>query len=399
LARCLERIEAGQRATNHHGLSPVSSVLNAVALWRAGSPAAAHSVAGLEAWAWEDEAHGLRHAGARSTTWDTAFSVQALLAAGRVPDSVAASLRRAHGRLLAMQATDDLPADADPGRQSILGGWCFSDGAHRWPVSDCTAEALSAVLLCEAAPSLIPATDRLPHSRLKQAVRFLLARQNPDGGFGTYERRRGGRFLERLNPSEMFGQCMTELSYIECTASALRALHHAMDATALGSAGVWDAARRAQAFLLRQQRPDGAWPGFWGINFVYGTFFAVLALREAGLPPGHEALRRAAAWLRSVQHADGGWGEHFSGCLEGRYVPAPTSLVITTSWAVLALANAEATPSAAARRGAAWLAARQGADGDWERDSVNGVFFSTAMLDYRLYNTVFPTWALARMAA
>jgi len=90
LTRCLERIEAGQRATNHHGLSPVSSVLNAVALWRAGSPAA-RSVTGLEAWAWEDEAHGLRRAGARSTTWDTAFSVQALLAAGRMPDSVAAS--------------------------------------------------------------------------------------------------------------------------------------------------------------------------------------------------------------------------------------------------------------------------------------------------------------------
>jgi lanosterol synthase len=33
-------------------------------------------------------------------------------------------------------------------------------------------------------------------------------------------------------------------------------------------------------------------------------------------------------------------------------------------------------------------------DGDWPRDSVNGVFFGTAMLDYRLYNTYFPTWAL-----
>src|SRR6266481_8500589 len=49
-------------------------------------------------------------------------------------------------------------------------------------------------------------------------------RQNRDGGFGTYERRRGGRLVERLNPSEMFGQCMTELSYLECTASAIRAL-------------------------------------------------------------------------------------------------------------------------------------------------------------------------------
>jgi lanosterol synthase len=27
------------------------------------------------------------------------------------------------------------------------------------------------------------------------------------------------------------------------------------------------------------------------------------------------------------------------------------------------------------------------------------VFFGTAMLDYRLYNTYFPTWALARFEA
>jgi lanosterol synthase len=46
------------------------------------------------------------------------------------------------------------------------------------------------------------------------------------------------------------------------------------------------------------------------------------------------------------------------------------------------------------QRGLDWLASRQLPDGDWPRDSVNGVFFGTAMLDYRLYNTYFPTWAL-----
>lgn len=113
-------------------------------------------MAGLEAWAWKDGAHGLRYAGARSTTWDTALAVQARLAARHLLPGAAPGLRRAHRRLLAMQATDDLPDGSDSGRQSILGGWCFSDGAHRWPVSDCTAEALSAVLLCEAAPGLVP---------------------------------------------------------------------------------------------------------------------------------------------------------------------------------------------------------------------------------------------------
>jgi lanosterol synthase len=245
----------------------------------------------------------------------------------------------------------------------------------------------------------VPPTERLARARLAEAVRFLLARQNHDGGFATYERRRGGKWLEQLNPSEMFGSCMTERSYIECTASAIRALRHVADLpvgtlAAVTQADCATAVTRARDFLLSQQRPDGAWPGFWGINFVYATGFAVAALRDAGLPADHPAVRRAVAWLHGVQQPDGGWGEHFSGCLTGTYVPNPVSLVITTSWAVLGLLRAEKVISTAARRGLDWLVARQMPDGDWPRDSVNGVFFGTAMLDYRLYNCYFPTWAL-----
>jgi squalene cyclase len=155
------------------------------------------------------------------------------------------------------------------------------------------------------------------------------------------------------------------------------------------------AAARGQAFLLREQRPDGAWPGFWGINFIYATGFAIAGLRDSGLPPEHPSVRRAAAWLRSVQQDDGGWGEHFSGCLTGTYVPNDGSLVIMTSWAVLGLLRAELVTESV-RRGLDWLTARQLPDGDWPRDAVNGVFFGTAMLDYRLYNTYFPTWALRK---
>ena len=124
---------------------------------------------------------------------------------------------------------------------------------------------------------------------------------------------------------------------------------------------------RARDFLLAAQRPDGAWPGFWGINFIYATGFAVAALRDAGLPPDHPAVRRAIQGLESVQRPDGGWGEHFSGCLTGTYVPNAHSLVISTAWAVLALLRASDAISPAARRGLGWLAARQQPDGDWPR--------------------------------
>jgi squalene/oxidosqualene cyclase-like protein len=378
VARCLQRIRAEQAASNFQALSPVSGVLNTLALW-AHDPAAPEveaSIAGLEAWCWQDATEGARYAGARSTTWDTAFAVQAL--AESAADHVAA-IRSGCAALVALQIVA-APARLDDTRQDPVGGWCFGEPAHGWPVSDCTAEAVSALLMVSK--------ERLAPERLAAAVRFLLARQNPDGGFATYERRRGGAWLERLNPSEMFGSCMTERSYIECTASAIRALRHvANDECA-------DAVKRGRDFLLAQQRPDGAWPGFWGINFVYATSFAVAGLRDAGLADDHPAVRRAVDWLTNVQQADGGWGEHFSGCLTGTYVPNPHSLVITTSWAVLGLLRAQHAICPAARRGLDWLAARQRPDGDWDRDSVNGVFFGTAMLDYRLYNSYFPAMAL-----
>ena len=405
LDRCLRRIRAEQTASNHRALSPVNGILNTLALW-AHDPADAGvtaSLAGLDAWSWDD-AGGLRHAGARSSTWDTAFALQALAEAHTAnpadPDAAtrATAIRLGYAALAALQITV-APPDLDEGRQDPTGGWCFGTPTHAWPVSDCTAEAISALLLCHRQPGVIPPGSRIAPERLTAAIRFLLARQNRDGGFATYERRRGGKWLERLNPSEMFGACMTERSYIECTASAIRAFRH-VATLAPGElppsvrADCTAAMARAQGFLLDAQRPDGAWPGVWGINFIYATGFAVAALRDAGLPPEHQAVRRAIQWLERVRQPDGGWGEHFSGCLSGTYVPNDASLVISTSWAVLALIRAGDAVSPAARGGLAWLAERQRPDGDWPRDSVNGVFFGTAMLDYRLYNTYFPVWAV-----
>ena len=69
-----------------------------------------------------------------------------------------------------------------------------------------------------------------------------------------------------------------------------------------------------------------------------------------------------------------------------------------TAWALLALLEALPPTHAAVRRGIECLGNLQLADGQWPRQSQSGVFFSTAMLDYRLYKDYFPTWALARFS-
>jgi len=195
----------------------------------------------------------------------------------------------------------------------------------------------------------------------------------------------------------MFGACMTERSYLECTASALCALGHFRSAyPQVERRRIDRAIDRGVRFLRRSQRADGSWPGFWGINFAYAIFHVVKGLRAAGAAAGDLALQHAAEWLVRHQRADGGWGEHYSGCLHDRYVEHPHSLVVQTSWAVLALLEifpAEAEPI---RRGIAWLRDQQ--KNGCRQDAVTGVFFGTAMLDYRLYRSYFPTWALARHA-
>jgi lanosterol synthase len=203
--------------------------------------------------------------------------------------------------------------------------------------------------------------------------------------------------LEIINPSEMFGQCMTELSYIECTASSLAALSDYRKHNADDADGKIDRAISLAINLLRKtQLNDGSWPGFWGINYTYAIFHVVKGLRAAGVPSNDSALQAAAAWLLGKQRPDGGWGEHYTSSLVGHYVEHEHSQVVMSSWALLALLDILPVGHAAIERGITWLIGRQQDNGDWPQQTVNGVFFGAAMLDYRLYHTYFPTWAISR---
>jgi 2,3-oxidosqualene cyclase len=395
---CFDRILYEQRGTRYQGISPVNGLLDCLAIFARDPhhPDLAPSLAAVEAWRWEDEAEGLRYVGARSNTWDTAFVLQAMVEVSNPGPALVNAAREAVAFLDRAQMAEELPDYRNYWRDPALGGWCFSDGEHRWPVSDCTAEALSALLALHEHPGFAD-IPHLPDARLRQAAEFILSRQNADGGFGTYERRRAGRLLELVNPSEMYGQCMTELSYIECTGSSLAALCHYRKHHPDLPDGAIDRARTKAAALLRaRQLPDGSWPGFWGINYIYAIFHVVKGLRTAGVPADDPTLAAAARWLIGKQRADGGWGEHYSSCLEGRYVEHPESQPVMTSWALLALLEILPPDHEAIARGFRWLLARQQPDGSWPRQAVNGVFFGAAMLDYRLYHSYFPVWALAR---
>jgi squalene-hopene/tetraprenyl-beta-curcumene cyclase len=122
----------------------------------------------------------------------------------------------------------------------------------------------------------------------------------------------------------------------------------------------------------------------------------------------HPAIRRAAAWLIEHQNPDGGWGEDLRSYKDKSWIGRGESTASQTAWAMLALLAAQeegAHPRAeavraAADRGAAYLAATQRADGTWDEELFTGTGFpGDFYINYHLYRLVFPLTALGRYLA
>jgi lanosterol synthase len=386
----LDHVRFDLRSSDHRAISPVSGLLDVLALWShdRDDADAARALERLETWFWDDERDGARLAGARSATWDTAFAVQALSHAAPHFD-VSAMLERADLYLCAQQIREPALAEdyAAHHRVDPRGGYCFSSAEHGWPVSDCTAEALTARL---ESPLARPDGDAA-----SEAVDFILRIQNSDGGFGSYEPRRTSLDLEWLNPAEMFSGAMSEKSHVECTASCIVALAAFRERYPdVRRAEIDRAIARAAARLRWAQRPDGSWDAAWGIHFTYGIMFGIRGLRAAGAPFQDPAIRKACRWLKKHQRVDGGWGESHESSLRGHYCDSRDTQVIQTAWALSALLEAHDPNWDAIERAAHFLAKSQSSDGTWARQEPVGAFFKSALLHYEMYRYIFPVGAL-----
>ena len=115
------------------------------------------------------------------------------------------------------------------------------------------------------------------------------------------------------------------------------------------------------------------------------------ALNAAGVPPDDPAVRRAVAWLVSVQREDGGWGEDeetYGDAPHGRYKESTPS---QTAWALLGLMAAGEADHPAVARGIDYLTRPQRDDGEWRELPYNAVGFPRVFyLRYHGYRLVFP---------
>jgi squalene-hopene/tetraprenyl-beta-curcumene cyclase len=152
--------------------------------------------------------------------------------------------------------------------------------------------------------------------------------------------------------------------------------------------------QKALAFLNKEQETDGAWFGRWGCNYIYGTWLALHGSECIGEDMAEPRHQSAACWLRSIQNADGGWGELPRSYEDPGYKGQGPSTPSQTAWALMGL-MAAGDKSEGLRRGIQYLLDTQRLDGSWRDEFCTATGFPKVFyLSYHLYAIYFPLLAL-----
>jgi squalene-hopene/tetraprenyl-beta-curcumene cyclase len=362
----------------------------------------------------ENQSSGaLRVQPCKSPVWDTAIALRALSAGGVGTDHP--SMLQAADWLLDRQVSK--PGDWSETVRAAPGGWCFEFNNDFYPDSDDTAMALMALSelfrrkaspesdprppqLSVAAPDAEETGDAVPRigavvqrsaGAIERGLRWMLAMQNDDGGWGAFDRNNNRQFLCYVPFADH--NAMIDPSTPDLTGRVLESLGEF--GYRIGNAAV----DRAAAHLRRVQEPDGSWFGRWGVNYVYGTWQALVGLRGVGVGGDDPAMVAGANWLLACQQPCGGWGEspnsYDAPSLRGQGRPTASQ----TAWALMGLLAAGLDAHPAVTRAVQFLVDRQQADGTWEETEFTGTGFPRVFyLRYHYYPIYFPLMALSRWA-
>ncbi len=312
-----------------------------------------------------------------SVVWDTAIVGMALAESGAAPER---ALTRMADWLLSKEVRRR--GDWAVKRPEVEpSGWYFEFANEYYPDIDDTAQVLLALRNVRASrPERQQACQR-------RAVQWLIQMQSNDGGWAAFDVDNNWTPLSYVPFADH--NAMLDPTCPDITGRILEAL------CACGLEASHPAIGRGVEYLRRTQEQDGSWYGRWGVNYVYGTFLALRGLRAAGESEREAYILRAGEWLRSVQNADGGWGESCASYDNNAFTPAG-STASQTAWAVLGLLASGDTASTSLQKGVEYLLETQRRDGTWGEELATGTGFPKVFyLVYHLYRNSFPLLALS----
>lgn len=281
----------------------------------------------IERFVWKDES-GMRVQACVSPVWDTVLMASALSAADRFQDTRAVSLRK---RGLDWVRRHQILGSEGDWRvyrpYNTPGGFSFEYFNRWYPDVDDTCAAIIAFLKDD------PRSASSQH--VLDAVKWVLGMQCMDGGWAAFDVENDRLWLNRIPFSDMDALCdpptpdivgrVLEAFGLLLLTAFQRKLY--LDERIRP---ILDRVRRASGrgiqWLACTQQRDGSWYGRWGVNYLYGTSNALAGLAyfccpesDDNMPPQsqhtgemqshHAMVKRAVAYLVSVQNPDGGWGE------------------------------------------------------------------------------------------
>jgi squalene-hopene/tetraprenyl-beta-curcumene cyclase len=314
-----------------------------------------------------------------SPIWDTCIAMVALEEAGLPCDHP--SLVKAAEWTLSKQVLG--PGDWQvKNKDAEPGGWAFEFRNDFYPDVDDTAFVLMALQRVK-----FPDEQRM-EGAVRRGIQWLLSMQNRDGGWGAFDRDNDRKFL--CNVPFADHNAMIDPSTADVTARVLECLGR------FGWTAEHPAVKRALGFLLKDQSSDGSWFGRWGVNYVYGTSGVLRALETVSLN-AQEYCKRAVTWLKTVQKADGSFGESLASYDMPETKGQGPSTPSQTAWGLIGLMAGAEVGDPAIGKAVSYLVNDQNEDGSWdERDFTGTGFPSVFYLKYHLYRNSFPVYALAR---
>jgi squalene-hopene/tetraprenyl-beta-curcumene cyclase len=331
-----------------------------------------------------EEGDTLRIAPCFSPVWDTALALNALVESGLPADHP--QLLKAAEWILDKEVKEvgDWKVKNPEGRP---GGWYFEYANEFYPDVDDTFQVLTSL-------SRVRFPDERAEHRKREAMyralRWTLTMQNKDGGWGSFDKDCDEQFLTQIPFADH--NAMIDPSSSDITGRGLETF------ASLGFKRDHPVVQKALAFIAKEQERDGTWFGRWGVNYIYGTWLALHGLKSIGEDMWEPQYQGAGCWLRSIQNADGGWGEsprtYDDPSSKGEGPSTPSQ----TAWALMGL-MATGDDSDGLHRGVEYLLKRQREDGSWKDDFWTGTGFpSVFYLRYHLYAVYFPLLALGMYA-